>query len=163
MTAVRPRREGECALTVTAAVATTAVATTTASATAATSTATTAAATAELGNLEQLRRDNLLGVLENLDEVLGAACRGQFDSHRQYRKDRREERSETKERLTALVRSDVRVGGTLGTGSSGTSDTVNVVLDTVRHVVVDLFNAEGQRQSREATTRKERCSARLTT
>ena len=59
----------------TAAVAATAVATTTASATAATSTATTAAATAELRNLEQLRRDDLLGVLENLDEVLGETCR----------------------------------------------------------------------------------------
>lgn len=75
MTAIRPRSEGECALTVTATVAATAVTTATASATAATSTATTAAATAELGNLEQLRRDDLLGVLENLDEVLGETCR----------------------------------------------------------------------------------------
>lgn len=79
---VTAEKRRECALTVTAAVAATAVTTATASATTATSTATTAAATAELRNLEQLRRDNLLGVLENLDEILSEACRT-FDSHRQ--------------------------------------------------------------------------------
>lgn len=65
-----------------AAVAATAVTTATTSATTSTSTTTTAAATAELRNLEQLRRDDLLGVLKNLDEVLGKTCRAQADSAR---------------------------------------------------------------------------------
>lgn len=82
MAVVRKPEEKGYPLTVTTAVAATAVTTATASATTATSTAATAAATAELGNLEQLRRDDLLGVLENLDEVLGEACRA-FGSHRQ--------------------------------------------------------------------------------
>jgi hypothetical protein len=72
-----------------------------------------------------LRRYDLLRVDENLDEVL---C--EF----------------------TLIGRDVRVRGTFVSGTTGTSDTMNVVLNTIWHVIVDLYTgvqSENERGRRE--------------
>lgn len=69
-----------------------------------------ATASAVARHLEELGWDDLLGVLEDLDEVSGEL---------------------------RLVGGEVRVRGTLVTRTTGSPDTVDVVLDTVGKVVVD--------------------------
>jgi len=96
-----------CAAEVPVASTSTSATTSTATAVASATTTTTAA---EARHLCELRRNNLLSLAQNLDKVSGHLH---------------------------VALGEVGEGGTLGTGTTSSTDSVNVVLDVVWHVVVD--------------------------